>query len=297
MRKALLVGLLFCAAISLSGCNNLFPTKPSEPDNGQIKIRGPLLARVNDWVIGLDDFNNYLKSIEPIAARQQINVNSADFKVKFLNDLVKNQILAQIAIQKGFDKNEDIIRALRDTRDTLLAARIRKDIEKDTTVSYAEVRAFYDKNKEFFKEPRQIKVREIAVNSEREAKDLYVKLLTGESFEVLARQYSAAPSRDKGGDRGWMTPSLEDMQKNATFWAAIATVEPGKLSNIFQGDDRKYYIIKVEDAKGGQEASFSEVEKKLEDALREDKIEQEINKRVEAFKLKARVETADDLLR
>lgn len=296
MRKTFIVAALIFFSISFIGCNKVFPPKPEET-NEETPIRGPLLARVNNWAIGLDDFRGYLKSIEPIASQQNINVNSSDFKVKFLNDLIKNQILAQIAKEQGVDKSEDIARALRDTRDTLLAAKIRKDIEKNVTVSYAEVRAFYDKNKEFFKEPRQLKIREIAVSSEVDAKDLSIKILSGEDFEKLARQYSVAPSRDKGGDRGWITPSLEDMQKNAKFWAAIATVEPGRVSNYFKSDDGKYYIIKVEDAKGGGEVSFSDVEKKLEEALREEKVEQEINKLIETFKQKARVEKAEDLLK
>ncbi|MFA5008586.1 MAG: peptidyl-prolyl cis-trans isomerase [Candidatus Omnitrophota bacterium] len=296
MRKMLPVSMLIAFVVAFIGCNKVFPTKPAET-NEEVVIHGSLLARVNNWAIGLDDFRNYLKSIEPIAAQQHINVNSSEFKIKFLNDLIRNQILAQIAVEKGIDKSEDIMRALRDTRDTLLAAKVRKDIEKDITVSYAEVRAFYDKNKEFFKEPRQIKIREIAVNTEVDAKDISIKLLSGEDFEKLARQYSVAPSRDKGGDRGWITPSLEDMQKNAKFWAAIATVEPGRVSNYFKADDGKYYIIKVEDAKGGGEVSFAEVEKKLEDALREDKAEQEVNKLIEDFKTKARVEKSEDLLK
>ena len=296
MRTTFTVAALMFFVAGFIGCDKVFPPKPVET-NEEISIHGALLARVNGWAIGLDDFRSYLKSIEPIAAQQQINVNSAEFKVKFLNDLIKNQILAQIAVEKGIDKSEDLTRALRDTRDTLLAAKLRKDIEKNVTVSYAEVRAFYDKNKEFFKEPRQIKIREIAVNTEAAAKDISIKLLTGENFESLARQYSIAPSRDKGGDKGWITPSLEDMQKNAKFWASIATVEPGRVSNYFKADDGKYYIIKVEEAKGGGEVSFSEVEKKLEDALREDKVEQEVNKLIETFKTKARVEKSEDLLK
>jgi len=136
MRKTLAVAALMFFVLSFSGCNKIFPPKVEET-NEEVVIHGPLLARVNSWAIGLDDFRNYLKSIEPIASQQHININSSEFKIKFLNDLIKNQILAQIAIEKGIDKSEDLARALRDTRDTLLAAKIRKDIEKNVTVSYA----------------------------------------------------------------------------------------------------------------------------------------------------------------
>jgi peptidyl-prolyl cis-trans isomerase C len=232
-----------------------------------------------------------------LAKIQKIDINSSEFKIKFLNDLVKTQILAQIATDRGLDKSEDVLRALRDTRDTLLAAKIREELKKNITVSYAEIKAFYDKNKQYFKKPQEVKIREIIVDSESSAKDLYVRLLQGESFDALARQYSTAESRSRGGERDWISPTPEELQTNVKFWAAIATVEKGNLSNIFKGDDNKYYIVKVEDIRGGQDISLSEVEKKLEDALRAEKIDVEESKLIDKFKQKARVEKSEDLLK
>ncbi|MFA5276736.1 MAG: peptidyl-prolyl cis-trans isomerase [Candidatus Omnitrophota bacterium] len=279
-------------------CDKIFPPKETPTEiNGELKINGPLLARVNNWAIGLDDFKNYLKSLEPLAKTQKIDINNAEFKVKFLNDLIKNQILAQVAVNRGLDKSDDVLRALRDTRDTLLAAKVRDDLEKNISVSYAEVKAFYDKNKELFKKPQEVEVREIVVSNEPIAKEVLVKILQGENFESLARQYSTAASKDRGGDRGWLTPTPEDVRKNTKFWATVATLGKDDLPKLFKGDDGKYYIVKVDDIRGGQEVSLSEVEKDLEKALKADKIEQEENKVIDEFKRKARVEKSEDLLK
>lgn len=298
MKKLLGVGLLLGALLCLTACDKIFPGRENPAAGSEeLKINGPLLARVNDWAIGLDDFKNYLKSLEPLAKTQKIDINSPEFKTKFLNDLIKNQILAQVAIERGLDKSDDVLRALRDTRDTLLAAKIRDDLEKNVSVSYAEIKTFYDKNKELFKKPQEVKVSEIVLNDESSAKDALVKLLQGENFESLARQYSIADSKDKSGDRGWLSPTPEDVRKNTKFWATVATLGKDDLPKLFKGDDGKYYIIKVSDMRGGQEVSLSEVEKDLEKALKADKIEQEENKVIDEFKRKARVEKAEDLLK
>ncbi len=298
MRKILIPSLLLCVLLSLSACDKIFPPQDKSKESGeQLKINGPLLARVNDWAIGLDDFNNYLKSLEPLAKTQKIDINSYDFKVKFLNDLIESQIFAQIAIERGLDKSDDVIRALRDTRDSLLAAKIRDELEKNVSVSYAEIKNYYDKNKEIFKQPQEVKVKEIVVNDEATAKDVLVKLLQGENFENMARQYSVAESKDRGGDRGWLAPTPEDVRKNTKFWATVATLGKDDLPKLFKGDDGKYYIIKVDDIRGGQEMSLPEVEKDVEKALKAYKIREEENKLIEEFKRKARVEKAEDLLK
>ena len=264
MQKLLATTSLLCFILCLVACDKIFPGKENPiSTSAEIKTNGPLLARVNNWAIGLDDFKNYLKSLEPLARTQKIDINNVDFKVKFLNDLIKNQILAQVAIDRGLDKSDDVLRALRDTRDTLLAAKIRDELERNVSVSYAEIKAFYDKNKELFKKPQEAKVREIVIDNEPIAKEVLVKILQGENFDSLARQYSTAVSKDKGGDRGWLTPTPDDVRKNTKFWTTVAGLGKDELPKLFKGEDGKFYIIKVDDIRGGQEMSLSEIEKDL----------------------------------
>lgn len=299
MKKVLLILMASFFILNLSACQNAPAVKPASgaAQNEQMSIGGPLLARVNDWAIGLDDFKNYLNSLRPLAERQKLNIDSAEFKRTFLNDLIKAQILAQIAIERGLDKDADVIRALRDTRDTLLAAKIRDDIEKTVSVPYAEVKNFYEKNKHLLKKPQEVKVSEIVVANEAAAKDLYIKILQGENFETVARQYSIAPSKDNGGSRGWLVPNPQDIEKNKKFWGALITLDKGETSNIFKGDDSNYYIVRIDDIRGGQEVPLAEVEEDLRKALKADKIDLEEKQLVDKFKGKAKIITNEDLLK
>ncbi|MBU0896769.1 MAG: peptidylprolyl isomerase [Candidatus Omnitrophica bacterium] len=283
------------------GCEMIFPSKKKpaipgiEEKEQRVKISGPLLAMVNDWAIGADDFKNYLNNLKPLAEAQNLDIESYEFKRKLLNDLVKNQILAQIAKERGIDKDEDVIRALGDYKSTLLASKISVDLERRVEVSYEDVRGFYEQNKQFLKKPQEMKVREIVVNSEPRAKDIYIRLLQGEDFATLVKQYSDAESAKEGGDLGYLTYDPE--KKFEKFWEMTATLDKGETSSIFRSEDGKYYIVKVEDVRGGQEIPLVEVESDLKEGLKRDKIEKEKDKLIDSFKVKSRVQINEDLIR
>ena len=48
----------------------------------------------------------------------------------------------------------------------------------------------------------------ILVNTEEEAKRLLKEIDSGRSFEELAREYSACPSKRDGGSLGWFTRGM-----------------------------------------------------------------------------------------
>lgn len=286
--------IIFAVLVFLLGCNKTPSFDGSSSSKGSVSsapIRGPLLARVNDWAIGLDDFRNYLNKIKPFVGKN-IDVDSEKFKKDFLNDLVRTQILAQIALDKGLDKDEEVVRALRDTKNQFLASKMRSDIEKNISISSAEVSSFYDRNKQYLVKPKKVKIREIVVSTEYQAKDIYIKVLQGEDFAGLARQYSTSASKDKGGDLGFVA-----IDKDSKLGAAIGQLGRGDVSRIFKGEDNNFNIVKVEEVEGGQVPPLSEIEKDLKDALRQDKIEAEINKLIDRFKEKARIEKNEDLIK
>src|SRR5439155_225253 len=88
------------------------------------------------------------------------------------------------------------------------------------------------------------------------------KLVNGAEFERMAQIYSEDSTRDLGGDWGWvdrgtLTAPLEKVAFN---------LRPGKVSNIIQLGGN-YYILKVEDKRGGVTRSFAEVRDEIEKKL------------------------------
>lgn len=72
---------------------------------------------------------------------------------------------------------------------------------------------------------KTVRARHILVEKEEQAWALKSRITEGESFEVLAKQYSLCPSKEKGGDLGYfvkgqMVPEFE----NAAFSTPIGEV-------------------------------------------------------------------------
>ena len=72
-------------------------TQTSQPVVSNKPIKGPLLAQVNDWRIGLDDFESRLKTLKDAGMDMAID------KKTILNELVNLVILSQVA-EKDYRK-------------------------------------------------------------------------------------------------------------------------------------------------------------------------------------------------
>ena len=95
-----------------------------------------------------------------------------------------------------------------------------------------------------------------------DAEEILSKLVNGAEFERMAQIYSEDSTRDLGGDWGWvdrgtLTAPLEKVAFN---------LRPAKVSNIIQLGGN-YYILKVEDKRGGVTRSFAEVRDEIEKKL------------------------------
>jgi len=204
MRKILYIIVILSLFI---GCDKLIPSKVEKESKVSSPIKGTLLAQVNDWAIGTQDFNerlNALKTMYPDAANLD-----ATAKKKVLEELINLEILSQVAAQKGLTRDKDVVSAVRDFRSSLLAQKLREQLARDIIVTDAEIDNFYKQNQAIFQEPQERKIREIVVANESQAKDVSIRLLQGENFVFLAESYSIAESKAKDGDLGYITPPAD----------------------------------------------------------------------------------------
>lgn len=264
MRKAI---LLFLCLLIL-GCDTFLSKKDTPTTaNKTPAIKGVLLARVNDWALGTGDLREQLKAVRTLDPN--VDINDIDFKKKFLQELVNIEILAQEAKNRRLDKDQEVIDAVENFRRTLLAQKIMGNIIREITVTDAEIKSFYETNKQGLRLPEKRKIREIVVSTEMLAKDMLIRLLQGENFSSLARSYSMADSKDKGGDLGYLSP--EPKERFEKFWQEAFTKDKGSITSYFKGP-KGYYILKVEDIKGGKVTPLKEVKDRIKDHLRREKI-------------------------
>lgn len=142
---------------------------------------------------------------------------------------------------------------------------------KDVQISDAEIKDYYDKNKETLGEPEELKARHILVKDEAKAKDLYEKLKANPNdFEKLAKENSEDPgSKENGGmlepfGKGKMVPEFE----TAAFAAKVNDIVAPVKSEF------GYHIIQVLEHKEGKVPALDEVKAKIEKTLKTQKAPQ-----------------------
>jgi parvulin-like peptidyl-prolyl isomerase len=307
---------LFLAAIVLvSGCGDNSPfnfSKNSKPKQGSAveqptaapqssptyaprAVKGPVIAEVNDWSMGLDDFNERLKTLKDSGFTAELKLED---KKAVLGELVRLVVLSQEAQKQGLGNSQDVQAALEDYRRTLLVQKLGEEINKSIDVNQKDIQDFYDnpENKaRYFTEQDKLRLRELAVSSEAVANDIYIRILQGEDFATLAQQNSMLASKSKGGDIGEVVLGAPD--KFVKYWEVAAALDKGKASFVFKGEDGKFYILKLEDKKIGTVKAFEDVKEDIKSYLKADKQKKKIEAMVEKAKAGSKIVIKEELLR
>ncbi len=146
-------------------------------------------------------------------------------------------------------------------------------------ISPTKIEDFYRKHRELFTTKEEIKLRMIMVSGQKDtgnaqaqkelAEEVLGKLASGGEFDQVARLYSEDSTKENGGDWGWI-------QRNtlaAPLEKFAFNMPVGRISNIIDYAGN-YYILKVEDKRGGTTRSLAEARGDIEKKLIQDEAQQ-----------------------
>jgi len=288
------------------------------------------VAVVNGTVITKQDFGVEMNRAQQQFARSRQPVSDVQLeaiKNEVLENLINRELLYQESHKKGIKVDEATINkelaALRGrfpseteyktalSKMNLSESAVRSEIEKGMatqqfvdkqfgekiTVSDAETKSYYDNNADSFKQPKQVCASHILIKVDPEAEEskkaearkkieeIQKKLKKGEDFGTLAKEFSKCPSSEKGGDLGCFGRG----QMVGPFEEAAFALKPGEVSDIV---DTKfgYHLIKVTEKKPASTMDYAKVKDRLQQYLKQEKIQEELSLYVEKLKEKAKVE-------
>lgn len=239
------------------------PTAPAAPVSSQTAaLPDNVLAQVGNWKLTVDEFNDRLKKLKE--AVPEYDINAPEARQLVLEELIRQQLLVADAEQTGVAEQKEIADAVQEFRRTLLVREVAMKLTKGVEATEAEARDYYEKNKEALAEPTEWHLREIVANTEVGAKEILIEALKGTDFAQLAKDRSVGKTAASGGDLGFLSEPLgQEPMRAASFVPEfmlneIKTLDVGGISKVFKGPEG-FYVVKVEEKKGGKTKEFEEI--------------------------------------
>jgi len=243
-----------------------------------------VLAKIGNEVITRMDFETRLKSF---AREGQRELRDLEKKKQLLDRMIKARLLATEAENKGLTEKPDVKAYLRMVRDDFITQEyVRAYIETKAGVSNDEAETYYNTNPEFG-EREYLKVSQIVVEKEDEAKEILGRLKKGENFRKLARERSidqaskAAPGELDWFEKGKQEKEIED---------AVAKLEKEEISDIVKIKER-YYIFRLDERRIVAKPLYFNVKDEIVARLKYKKIAELVEKEIEELKKKVNIET------
>jgi peptidyl-prolyl cis-trans isomerase C len=248
-----------------------------------------ILAKVGNEVITRLDFETRLKSF-PAAA--QGGLNDFEKRKQLLDNMIKARLFVLEGESKGLTENADIKAKLRMMRDDFITQEYtRAYIEKKAEVSNEEAEKYYNTDPEM-REREYLKVSQIVLESEKEAKRILERLKEGENFKKLAMENSIDPTSKKlGGELEW----FEKGKKEKEIEEALAKIGKGETSDVVKVNG-KNYIFKLDERNVLPKIPYLKVKDEIIKGLRYKKITELAEKEVEELKKKITSEVFYDKL-
>jgi peptidyl-prolyl cis-trans isomerase C len=229
------------------------------------ETKGSYLVKVGNAKITEADLDRELKNLPEFA--QALFAGSSG-KERFLDELVKKEILYQEAVKKGIDKDPQYKAKVEDFKKiTLVGLLLERVIEEKSKVTPQDVKEYYEKNKEEVSPATQIKVSQIVVKTSDEANSVYEKLKKGEDFAKIAKQSSLDPGSAKnGGDLGYLAKG----QMKPEIESVAVKLKVGQFSPPVKIPGG-YLLVKVTDKKLGKPLEFDKVKNLIAQRLAAEK--------------------------
>jgi peptidyl-prolyl cis-trans isomerase C len=216
MRSAIVVAL-----VALSACE-VPPTAGTTAVPGVITDRGETVLTINGTPVGR-------KELDLLFTRMRV---PDDQLAGFLNTARGRQVaedyavttaLYEQSIQDKVYEKPDVQLELAFQDRQVLAQRMRTDLAAKAVTDEA-VQRWYEENKVRFDKP-QVRVRQIVVKTEEEAKEIMGRLEKGEDFATLAKEKSNdTRTASKGGEMPWMREHENPQIGKAAFAAELDKV-------------------------------------------------------------------------
>jgi parvulin-like peptidyl-prolyl isomerase len=301
--RVLIAAILVLSIASLGGCKNK-----------------NVAATVNGEDISITELNSQVDQLKKQYPQMFEGADGEgrllDFKQRLLDNLVNQMLVRQAAekagikisdaevdkqieqLKSGFKDKAQFDAALKSAgmtvdslrkqiKEQLVTQKLIDRLAKDTKVSDADIKAYYDKNKEQFAQKAAKRASHILFKPEDKAKaqQVLTELKNGGDFAALAKKNSIdTATASKGGDLGWpSTPFVTEFQ------AALDKLDVGQMSGLVQ-TPYGWHIIKVTEKRGATQQTLAQVKDQIKAIIIQQRKSQAYQNFLEKLRKDAKIE-------
>ena len=238
--------------------------------------KGIIVAKVNNYYITLDEvldkfgnspqfYKNYVKENPEVLVQDYINQVLLFQKAKKYERRYKEKLKKLLK----FYYQEILVKEF-----------IEDEVVKKEKISEEEIKNYYNTHLSEFTIPEMIRLREIVTATQSEAESILNRLILGEDFAEIAKKESISPSRENGGDLGWLKKDEIDPQiRNLVF-----NMEKGQILGKIIKTKMGYHIIKVEGKREKRIQSLEEASPYIKEILLSQKKRQMIEEYIDKLR-------------
>lgn len=145
---------------------------------------------------------------EQWAAKNEVAITEADVdrrvsevRAEYQDELAFRKMLADENISMEIWRDE--------LKQSLLRKRVYEKVTSQTAEpADAEIKAYYEANKKDWQRPARIRLKQIVLEKEEDAKRVYEEVAKGRDIGALAKQFSVMPEASVEGDTGWIEKGI-----------------------------------------------------------------------------------------
>ena len=165
-----------------------------------------------------------------------------------LEDLIAREVLIQEVGKLGLEKTPDAQKELIQLRKNFLIGKLMKQFSDKNPVNESDIKVNQQAPQ------KEVKLSGMLFKTEADAQSALTRVKSGEAFDKVAREKSIGPTRDKGGDMGWILPKalMPEMAQSLT------NITRGNITPAPFKSRLGWHLLKVEDERAFKFPSYEE---------------------------------------
>lgn len=256
---------------------------------GCSKTKDEVIVKAGSSKLTKKELQEDLKSLPP---QTKVFLASPEGINRLKDELIKREVLYEEARKKGIEKSEDFKKRMEEFKKiTLINMLLEQEIKNMQNVTETEAKEYYEKHKDEFIKPTEVRVSQIVVKNEDDAKKVYERINKGEDFGKIAKEVSIdEKTKASEGDMGFFKKG----QLNQQIENVVFNLRKGQVSMPLT-NQKGISIFKVTDVKGTP-IDFESVKSQLIEQLKVKKQQDWFNSYIEDLKKKHKVEVNEKAL-